>query len=83
MRTKDKKDNDLRLLPFCVIEAATKGDILAIHKVLNHYEGYIRRLSVRRIKDESGSIRYCVDETLRQHLQSKLLVTILNFQMIR
>lgn len=78
MRIKNKKDNDLKLLPFCVIEAATEGDILAIHKVLNHYEGYIKSLSVRKMKDASGVICYCVDETLRQRLQSKLLMTILN-----
>lgn len=83
MKIKNKKDNDTRLLPFCVIEAATKGDILAIHKVLNHYEGYIRSLSVRKVKDESGSVHCYVDETLRQRLQSKLLMTILDFQLIR
>ncbi|MCI8748073.1 MAG: helix-turn-helix domain-containing protein [Lachnospiraceae bacterium] len=83
MKTKRKNNKDARLLPFCVIKAATKGDILAIHKVLNHYEGYITSLSARRMKDKSGNIHYCVDETLRQRLQTKLLMTILNFKLIR
>lgn len=50
MKTKRKNNEDTRLLPFCVIKAATEGDILAIHKVLNHYEGYITSLSVPTMK---------------------------------
>ena len=83
MRTTDKKDNDVRLLPFCVIEAATKGDILAIHKVLNHYDRYITKLSIRKMKDKFGSVHYGVDETLRRRLQSRLLTTILSFELVR
>ncbi|MFG6382792.1 MAG: helix-turn-helix domain-containing protein [Lachnospiraceae bacterium] len=82
MKTKRKKDEDTKLLPFCVIQAATKGDILAIHKVLNHYEGYIKSLSMRKMKDKFGNVHYCVDETLKQRLQTKLLMTILNFELI-
>ncbi len=80
---KKKNNEDTRLLPFCVIKAATEGDILAIHKVLNHYERYITSSSVRRMKHKFGNVHYCVDETLRQHLQTKLLMTILNFKLIR
>lgn len=83
MKTKRKNIKDTRLLPFCVIKAATEGDILAIHKVLNHYEGYITSLSVRKMKDKFGNVHYCVDETLRRRLQTKLLMTILNFKLIR
>ncbi len=30
-----------KLLPFEIIEAATKGDLDALAAVLNHFEGYI------------------------------------------
>ncbi len=83
MKTKRKNNKDTGLLPFYVIKAATEGDIWAIHKVLNHYEGYITSLSVRKMKDEFGNIHYCVDETLFQRLQTKLLMTILNFKLVR
>ena len=83
MKTKRKKNEDLIFLPFCFIKSATEGDILAINKVLNHYEGYITSLSVRKMKDKFGNVHYCVDETLRQRLQTKLLMTILNFKLIR
>ena len=82
MKTKRKNNEDTRLLPFCVIKAATEGDILAIHKVLNHYEGYITSLSVRRMKDKFGNVHYCVDETLRRRLETKLIVKTLAFRPI-
>lgn len=83
MRTKSKTVNDEKLLPFCVIKAATEGDVLAIYKVLKHYEGYIASLSVRKMYDKYGEIHYCIDETLKQRLETKLLLTILDFKMIR
>lgn len=43
-----QKSNEEKVLPFCVIKkATTEGDVLAIHSVMKHYEGYIRHLSVR------------------------------------
>lgn len=83
MKTKSKKANDEKLLPFCVIKAATEGDILAIHKVLKHYEGYIASLSVRKMNDQHGRTHYCIDEMLKRRLETKLLSTILSFKMIR
>ena len=35
-----QKSEQYRLLPFSVIEAASKGDVEAINAVLFHYEGY-------------------------------------------
>lgn len=83
MKTKRKKVNDEELLPFCVIKAATEGDILAIHKVLKHYEGYIASLSLRKMYDKYGRSHYCIDETLKRRLETKLLLTILKFKIIR
>ena len=50
---------------------------------LKHYEGYIAKLSVRKMYDEYGCVHYCVDETLRRRLETKLIKTIIGFKIIR
>ena len=67
------------LLPFHVIEAASTGDTEAIQAVLKHYEGYITVLATRKMFDEFGQVHYCVDETLRQCLEAKLITKTLGF----
>lgn len=77
MRKKCKKEN---LLPFHVIKAASEGDVEAINVVLKHYEDYIVSLSTRRLFDRFGNPHYCVDETLRRRLETKLITKILDFK---
>lgn len=67
------------LLPYAVIQAATKGDPDAIAAVLRHYAGYIAKLSQRRLYDESGNTYLCVDEEIRHRLEIKLITGILMF----
>ena len=74
-----KSNGKTRLLPFSVIEAASNGDVDAINKVLNHYEGYIIMLSTRRMYDEQGIPHFFVDNELRRTLETKLIVKILQF----
>lgn len=62
-----------KLLPFHIIKAASEGDVSAINAVLKHYEGYIIKLSTRKLYDESGQVHYCIDETLRRRLETKLI----------
>ena len=69
-----------KLLPFHIIKAASEGDITAINAVLKHYEGYIITLSTRKMYDEGGQVHYCVDETLRRRLETKLITKILAFK---
>lgn len=83
MKTEEKSVSNKKLIPLCVIERALEGDIQAINKVLKHYEGYIAKLSIRKMYDEYGSIHYCVDETLRRRLETRLIKTILGFKMVR
>lgn len=64
MKTEEKSASNKKLISLCVIERALEGDIQAINKVLKHYEGYIAKLSIRKMYDEYGSVHYCVDETL-------------------
>lgn len=68
------------LPPFLMIKAASEGDVEAIQAVLRHYEGYIAKLSTRRMFDEYGQTHYCVDETLRKRLETKLIAKTLAFR---
>ena len=75
-----KHRNKENLLPFHIIKAASEGDVSAINAVLKHYEGYIIKLSTRKLYDESGQVHYCIDETLRRRLETKLITKILAFE---
>ena len=77
-----KNEFEKKLLPFHIIEAATMGDVEAINVVLKHYESYIKRLSTRKLYDEFGQLHYCVDETLRRRLETKLITKILKFKLV-
>ena len=66
-----------KLLPYHIIELAVYGDVEAINMVLKHYEGYIATLATRRLYDEFGNPQYCVDETLRRRLETKLITKVL------
>ncbi len=79
MEQKNKRKEEKHLLPFHIIKAASEGDAEAIQAVLKHYEGYIARLSTRKMYDEFGQIHYCVDETLRRRLETKLIAKTLAF----
>lgn len=82
MKKRSKQAAKANLLPFHIIKAASKGDIEAIHVILKHYEGYIATLSTRRLYDEYGQPHYCVDETLRKRLETKLITKILDFEIV-
>ncbi len=69
-----------KLLPYATILAATQGDPEAVAAVLRHYEGYIARLSLRRLYDGHGNVYLCVDETMRHRLELKLIAGLLSFR---
>ena len=75
----EKINNCSKLLPYHIIESATSGDVEAINTVLKHYEGYIASLTTRKLYDEYGNPHYCVDETLRRRLETKLITKVLAF----
>ncbi len=68
------------LLPYHIIAEATAGNVEAINIVLKHFEGYIAVLATRQLYDEYGVPHYCVDETLRRRLETKLIMKILDFE---
>lgn len=75
-----KHRKEENLLSFHIIKAASEGDVSAINVVLKHYEGYIINLSTRKLYGENGQVHYCVDETLRRRLETKLITKILAFE---
>ncbi|EPI5758304.1 helix-turn-helix domain-containing protein [Enterococcus faecalis] len=65
------------------IISAVSGEPVAITKVLQHYQKYIIRLSLRN-NYEVGSISpVYVDEFLRRNLETKLIEKILTFDVSR
>ena len=82
MKKRCKSREEKNLLPFHIIKAASEGDVMAINAVLKHYEGYIITLFTRKMYDESGRLHFCVDETLRRRLETKLITKILAFEAV-
>lgn len=68
------------LLPVDIIENAASGDVEALHKILEHYEGYIRKLSTKVMYDEYGNVHYWMDEELKRRLEIRLITTTLKFR---
>lgn len=79
MKKMYKSRNEENLLPFHIIKQHQRR-CKCINTVLKHYEGYIIKLSTRKLYDESGQVHYCIDETLRRRLETKLITKILAFE---
>ena len=64
------------LLPMQVIEAARAGDVEAVERVLQYYQGYINKLCIRTLYDEYGNPHECIDERMKRRLEIKLIYAI-------
>ena len=64
-------------IPVPVILAAVNGDEEALTAVVAHYQGYIRALAVRPLKDANGNEYLCIDEDMRLRLETKLIYGII------
>ena len=73
-------DNSTKHIPFAVIVAATIGDEAAIQKILDFYDGYISKLSLRKLYDEYGNVYMVVDSELKGRIQAAVLDMIANFE---
>jgi len=67
-------------LPYNVIVAATDGDEEAIEKVLNFYDGYISKLSLRPMHDNYGNTYMVTDSELKGRIQTSVMNMILKFE---
>lgn len=65
---------------FEIIVAATDADKEAIKKVLDFYDGYISKLSLRKMYDDYGNVYMVVDSELKGRIQTAVMNMILNFQ---
>ena len=69
------------LIPYPVIAAAVGGNPEAVNRVVWHYSGYIAALSTRTGYGPDGYPRPQVDEDLRRRLETKLIISILDFDL--
>lgn len=75
-------DKDPKHIPFAVIVAATNGDEAAIQGILDFYDGYISKLSLRKLYDEYGNVYMVVDSELKGRIQAAVMDMIANFEII-
>lgn len=76
MQYRKKKDQ----IAFEVIEAAIGGDAVAINQIIDYFQPYINSRCRRKFIDESGRIRYGIDEYMKRRMETKLITKILGFQ---
>lgn len=75
-------DKDQKNIPFAVILAATNGDEAAIQEILDFYDGYISKLSLRKLYDEYGNVYMVVDSELKGRIQAAVMDMIANFEIV-
>ena len=64
-------------IPMPIILAAISGDEIALATVILHYQGYIRVLAMRSMKDVCENEHLRVDEDMRLRLEAKLIYAII------
>lgn len=69
------------LAPYPIISAAVRGEPDAVNKVIQHYSRYITACSMRASYDAFGNPHFRVDEELRRRLETKLIISILDFDL--
>ena len=75
-------EKNTKRIPFAVIVAATNGDETAIQEILNFYDSYISKLSLRKLYDEYGNVYMVVDSELKGRIQAAVMDMIANFEII-
>lgn len=75
-------DKDQKNIPFAVIVAATNGDETPIQEILDFYDGYISKLSLRKLYDEYGNVYMVVDSELKGRIQAAVMDMIANFEIV-
>lgn len=65
---------------FSTISLAADGDEVAIEKILNHYDAYISKASLRPFYDEHGNMYIVVDMELKGRVRAALIKAILGFE---
>ncbi len=76
MQNRKKKEP----VAFEIIEAAIAGDAVALNQIVDYLQPYINSRCWRKYIDESGQIRYGIDEYMKQRMETKLITKILSFE---
>lgn len=76
MRNRKKKEP----VAFEVIEAAIAGDVVAINQIVDYFQPYINSRCRRKFIDESGQVKYGIDEYMKRRMETKLITKILSFE---
>ena len=63
-------------------ESDAKNEEAAIQKILDFYDGYISKLSLRKLYDEYGNVYMVVDSELKGRIQAAVMDMIANFEII-
>lgn len=75
-------DKNQKHISFAVIVAAANGDEAAIQEILNFYDAYISKLSLRKLYDEFGNVYMVVDSELKGRIQVAVMDMIANFEIV-
>ena len=79
-RKRNSQYNERDLIPYEVIKAATQGDVEAIEKILDHYEGYINSVSRGLYIKPNGECQYVIDRQLHDEIVVRIIEAILDFE---
>ena len=71
------------VVSFEEIQKAISGDFDSITRVLQHYSGYIKKLSSRNMYQEGHTAICFVDTEMENRLRSKLTKCILRFKLTK
>lgn len=74
---KNKQD----VLSFPIIILAIHGDVIAINRILKHFDSYMSKLSQKTLFDEFGNPYIHIEQETKRLLETKLVVAILNFRL--
>lgn len=74
--------NKQNVLPFPIIVLAVQGDVMAMNQILKHFEHYMIKLSQKTLFDEFGNPYIYVEPEIKRTLETKLIMAILNFELI-
>ena len=75
-------DNSTKHIRLQVMWLPTFADHAAIQKILDFYDGYISKLSLRKLYDEYGNVYMVVDSELKGRIQAAVMDMIANFEII-
>ena len=69
-----------KLIPYEVIKAAKQGNVEAIGKIIDHYEGYINSVSTGLYIKPNGECEYVIDRQMHDEIVVRIIGALLEFE---